>query len=93
MPIEPVLNEEEQFLIRHRLAFYMAQAQTALMQEQAEIFDAAINQSLEILTAYYDNESSVIANFKTQLNDLRSSQFNFEPDVTFDSEQSVKELL
>lgn len=93
MPIEPVLNEEEQFLIRHRLAFYMAQAQTALMQEQAGIFDAALKQSLDIITAYYDNDSSVIANFKTQLNELRGNQFNFEPDVVFDSEQYIKELL
>ncbi|MFY8352953.1 uroporphyrinogen-III C-methyltransferase [Pseudoalteromonas sp. SSM20] len=92
-PIEPLLSQEEQALIRHQLRFYMVQAQTALVKQQAVMFTAALQQAAEVLNNYYDVQASEVVYLNSQLSALQSQPLAFNPEFTFSSEAAIKELL
>lgn len=92
-PIEPLLSQEEQSLIRHQLRFYMVQAQTALVKQQAVMFTAALQQATEVLNNYYDVQASEVVYLNSQLSALQSQPLAFNPEFTFSSEAAIKELL
>ena len=92
-PIEPLLSQEEQSLIRHQLRFYMVQAQTALVKQQAVMFTAALQQAAEVLNNYFDVQASEVVYLSGQLSALQSQPLAFNPEFTFGSETAIKELL
>ncbi|AIY64321.1 uroporphyrinogen-III C-methyltransferase [Pseudoalteromonas piratica] len=92
-PVESLLSQEEQALIRHQLRFYMVQAQTALVKQQAVMFTAALKQAQSVLTNYYDVQASEVVYLNNQLSELQSQPLAFNPEFTFSSEAAIKELL
>ena len=91
--IEPLLSQEEQNLIRHQLRFYLVQAQTALMEQQATIYTQALAKANEIISRYYDQNDNAVIYLQQQLQTLQSTELDFKPEFTFQSAQAIKELI
>ncbi|WP_394228906.1 uroporphyrinogen-III C-methyltransferase [Pseudoalteromonas spongiae] len=92
-PIEPLLSQEEQALIRHQLRFYMAQAQTALTKQQPAIFSTALQQAQNVVKNYYDVQAANVKYLNNQLSELNAKPLVFTPEITFNSAAAIKELL
>lgn len=92
-PIEPLLSQEEQALIRHQLRFYMAQAQTALTKQQSAIFSTALQQAQNVVNNYYDVQAANVKYLNNQLSELNARPLVFTPEITFNSAAAIKELL
>ena len=92
-PIEPLLSQEEQALIRHQLRFYMAQAQTALTKQQPAIFSTALQQAQNVVNNYYDVQAANVKYLNNQLSELHARPLVFTPEITFNSAAAIKELL
>lgn len=92
-PIEPLLSQEEQALIRHQLRFYMAQAQTALTKQQPAIFSTALQQAQNVVNNYYDVQAANVKYLNNQLSELNARPLVFTPEITFNSAAAIKELL
>lgn len=91
--VEPLLSAEEQALIRHQLRFYLVQAQTALLEKQKSIFNASLGQANEVIKDYYNSQDPRVQHLVEQLETLLTLPLNFTPEVSFSSEQNIKELL
>ncbi|WP_377112977.1 uroporphyrinogen-III C-methyltransferase [Pseudoalteromonas sp. M58] len=89
--IEPLLTDRERHLINQRIKLNITQAQDALMSKQASIYFSALNDTKRLVTEYFkqdDNATKVV--LKTLVN-LEKEPLNFNPEVTLQSTQQVKE--
>jgi len=89
--IEPLLTQEEQSLIRQQVRFYISQSQTALQNQQAVIYKAALDQANIVLTSFFDTNSSAVKNVNSELNKLKNTPLNFNPQLNLASSQLMKE--
>lgn len=91
-PIEPLLDEREQNLVRLQLSFYLAQAQNALMNEQKDVFSAAISNAQKTLSAYFKQDVNSVGAIQQQLTMLAEMQLNFTPEFKLVTGSIVTEL-
>ncbi|SFD45625.1 uroporphyrinogen-III C-methyltransferase [Pseudoalteromonas denitrificans] len=89
--IEPLLTKEEQSLIRQQVRFYISQSQTALQNQQVVIYKAALEQANKVLASFFDTNSSAVHNVNNELNQLKSTPLNFNPQLNLASSQLMKE--
>ena len=89
--IEPLLTQEEQSLIRQQVRFYISQSQTALQNQQVVIYKAALEQANKVLVSFFDTNSSEVQNVNNELNQLKSTPLNFNPQLNLASSQLMKE--
>ncbi|MBU2972243.1 uroporphyrinogen-III synthase [Pseudoalteromonas sp. C2R02] len=89
--IEPLLTQEEQSLIRQQVRFYISQSQTALQNQQVVIYKAALEQANKVLVSFFDTHSSEVQNVNNELNQLKSTPLNFNPQLNLASSQLMKE--
>lgn len=89
--IEPLLTQEEQSLIRQQVRFYISQSQTALQNQQVVIYKAALEQANKVLVSFFDTNSSEVQNVNNELNQLKSTPLNFNPQLSLASSQLMKE--
>ena len=89
--IEPLLTQEEQSLIRQQVRFYISQSQTALQNQQVVIYKAALEQANKVLASFFDTNSSAVQNVNNELNQLKSTPLNFNPQLNLASSQLMKE--
>ena len=90
-PIEPLLSPQEQTLVRQRLAFYVTQSQSALLNQQAEVFKASIAQAQQVITHFYDQQASSVININQQLATLAEQDLQFNPRVELVSAAALQE--
>ncbi|ATC92932.1 uroporphyrinogen-III C-methyltransferase [Pseudoalteromonas tunicata] len=90
-PIEPLLSPSEQVLVRQQLAFYFAQAQTALLNKQAQVFATSLIQAQQVLSDFYDGSSPAVISLTEQLVTLRQTPLQFNPAVEFVSGAAFEE--
>ncbi|WP_064663174.1 uroporphyrinogen-III synthase [Pseudoalteromonas sp. MQS005] len=89
--IEPLLTDRERHLINQRIKLNITQAQDALMSKQASIYFSALNDTKRLVNEYFkqnDNATKVV--LQTLVN-LEKEPLNFNPEVTLQSTQQVKE--
>lgn len=91
-PIEPLLDEREQSLVRLQLSFFLAQAQNALMSEQKEVFSAAIASAQKILASYFKQDETTVSAMQQQLSLLADMPLNFAPEFSLGTGKAVSEL-
>ncbi|AZZ96653.1 uroporphyrinogen-III synthase [Pseudoalteromonas sp. R3] len=91
--IDPLLDAEEQQLIRAQLSSYLRQAQTALMQQQQSIYFTALEGAGATLARYYRTEDSAVVAMQAGLKALQRKEFAAPTALELQAPQAVKEWL
>ncbi|NMP04679.1 uroporphyrinogen-III synthase [Pseudoalteromonas arctica] len=89
--IEPLLTEQERHLINQRIKLNITQAQDALMSKQASIFFSALSEAKRLVGEYFKQDDDATKTVLKALSKLEKEQLNFNPKITLNSTQKVKE--
>ena len=90
-PIEPLLSPQEQTLVRQRLAFYIAQSQSALLNQQIDVFKTSITQAQQVIGDFYDQQANSVMNINQQLATLAAQELQFNPPIELVSADALQE--
>jgi uroporphyrin-3 C-methyltransferase/uroporphyrinogen III methyltransferase/synthase len=89
--IEPLLSEQERHLINQRIKLYVTQAQDALLSKQASVYFGAISEAKRLVGEYFKQDDNTTKMVLKSITDLEKEPLNFNPKVTLQSTQQVKE--
>ncbi|WMS90728.1 uroporphyrinogen-III synthase [Pseudoalteromonas sp. HL-AS1] len=89
--IEPLLTDQERHLINQRIKLNITQAQDALMSKQASIFFSALSEAKRLVGEYFKQDDDATKTVLKTLSKLEKEQLNFNPKITLNSTQKVKE--
>ena len=89
--IEPLLTDRERHLITQRIKLNITQAQDALMGKQASIYFNALNDTKRLVNEYFKQDDDATKVVIQTLANLEKESLNFNPEVTLQSTQQVKE--
>lgn len=89
--IEPLLTDRERHLITQRIKLNITQAQDALMGKQASIYFNALNDTKRLVNEYFKQDDDATKAVIQTLANLEKESLNFNPEVTLQSTQKVKE--
>ncbi|RRS07399.1 uroporphyrinogen-III synthase [Pseudoalteromonas sp. J010] len=91
--IDPLLDKNEQLLIRAQLRAYLTQAQTALMDQQAGIYFSALDGAAETLARYFDTQHPSVNAMQQALHKLSRSEVQRQDSVELATPAAVKGWL
>ncbi|WP_164517630.1 uroporphyrinogen-III C-methyltransferase [Pseudoalteromonas rubra] len=91
--IDPLLDAQEQQLIRAQLNSYLRQAQTALMQQQQSVYFTALEGAGMTLARYYRSDNSAVVAMQAGLKALQQKEFTAQTALELQTPQAVKEWL
>ncbi|CAH9065567.1 hypothetical protein PSECIP111854_03710 [Pseudoalteromonas sp. CIP111854] len=91
--IDPLLDAEQQQLLRAQLRSHLSQAQTALMDKQASIFFSALESAEATLVQFYNPQDSAVQSMQTSLVALLQAPLKFSSQINLQSATAVKEWL
>ncbi|WP_171045095.1 uroporphyrinogen-III C-methyltransferase [Pseudoalteromonas rubra] len=91
--IDPILDAQEQQLIRAQLNSYLRQAQTALMQQQQSVYFTALEGAGMTLARYYRSDNSAVVAMQAGLKALQQKEFAAQATLELQTPQAVKEWL
>ena len=91
--IDPLLDAQEQQLLKAQLRGYLSQAQTALMDKQASVFFTALKQAQQHLEAYFAADKAEVKAMQSALIELQQQPLQFSRPVQLSSEQVLKSWL
>jgi uroporphyrin-3 C-methyltransferase/uroporphyrinogen III methyltransferase/synthase len=89
--IEPLLTDRERHLITQRIKLNITQAQDALMSKQASIYFNALNDTKRLVNEYFKQDDNATKVVLQTLVNLEKEPLNFNPEVTLQSTEQVKE--
>ncbi|PLT25809.1 uroporphyrinogen-III C-methyltransferase [Pseudoalteromonas sp. MelDa3] len=89
--IEPLLTDQDRHLINQRIKLNITQAQDALMSKQASIFFSALSEAKRLVGEYFKQDDDATKTVLKALSKLEKEQLNFNPKITLNSTQKVKE--
>jgi uroporphyrin-3 C-methyltransferase len=92
-PLEPYLAERQQWLIEQQLKHAIAQAQTAALNEQIDLYRSAIQQGIDIIVEHYQLENSQVSQFLGVLKELQSTDFSRNYPSSLSSPSALKDIL
>lgn len=91
--IDPLLDKNEQLLIRTQLRAYLTQAQTALMDQQASIYFSALDSAADTLARYFDTQHAPVNAMQQALNKLSRSEVQRQESIELATPAAVKGWL
>ncbi|AOT09981.1 uroporphyrinogen-III synthase [Pseudoalteromonas luteoviolacea] len=91
--IDPLLDAQEQQLIRAQLRSYLQQAQTAFLDQQASIFDQALSGAISTLNSYYRTSDSASNMVMEQLQVLKRAEHPVTQTPQLATPNALKEWL
>ncbi|ESP93601.1 uroporphyrinogen-III C-methyltransferase [Pseudoalteromonas luteoviolacea] len=91
--IDPLLDAQEQQLIRAQLRSYLQQAQTAFLDQQASIFDQALTGAKNTLARYYRSGDARSAMVLERLQVLQGTEHSVTKVPQITTPQALKEWL
>nr|WP_282099075.1 uroporphyrinogen-III C-methyltransferase [Pseudoalteromonas luteoviolacea] len=91
--IDPLLDAQEQQLIRAQLRSYLQQAQTAFLDNQASIFDQALSGAQVTLTSYYRTDESASNTVLEQIQMLQRTEHPVVKAPQLATPKALKEWL
>jgi uroporphyrin-3 C-methyltransferase/uroporphyrinogen III methyltransferase/synthase len=91
--IDPLLDAQEQQLLKAQLRGYLSQAQTALMDKQASVFFTALKQAQQHLEAYFAADKAEVKAMQSALIELQQQPLQFSRPMQLSSEQVLKSWL
>nr|WP_282099835.1 uroporphyrinogen-III C-methyltransferase [Pseudoalteromonas luteoviolacea] len=91
--IDPLLDAQEQQLIRAQLRSYLQQAQTAFLDQQASIFDLALTGAKNTLARYYRSGDATSDMVLERLQVLQRTEHSVTKVPQISTPQALKEWL
>ncbi|MCF2829313.1 MULTISPECIES: uroporphyrinogen-III C-methyltransferase [unclassified Pseudoalteromonas] len=91
--IDPLLDKNEQLLIRTQLRAYLTQAQTALIDQQASIYFSALDSAADTLARYFDTQHAPVSAMQQALNKLSRSEVQRQEPIELATPAAVKGWL
>ncbi|MBQ4834105.1 uroporphyrinogen-III synthase [Pseudoalteromonas sp. MMG010] len=91
--VAPLLTDQQRHLISQRIKLYITQAQDALMSKQASIYFNAIDQTKRLVAEYFKKDDNTTQAVIKSLDALSQEPLNFNPQVTLQSTEQVKEWM
>jgi len=92
-PLEPYLAERQQWLIKQQLKHTIDVAQSAALNEQAELYRSSLQQGIDLINEHYLLENSQVSQFLTTLQDLKSIDFSRNYPSSLSSQAALKDIL
>lgn len=91
--IKPVLSTQQQWLVREQLKHTLLQAQTAILQEQATLFQQSMQRALGIIIDNFDLKEPAVEQFIGSLQNLAETEISREYPAQLESALPLKDLL
>ncbi|PCK30069.1 uroporphyrinogen-III C-methyltransferase [Pseudoalteromonas piscicida] len=91
--IDPLLDKNEQMLIRAQLRAYLTQAQTALVDQQASIYFSALDSAADTLKRYFDTQQAPVIAMQQALSKLSRSEVQRQDAIELATPAAVKGWL
>ncbi|MFW8592005.1 uroporphyrinogen-III C-methyltransferase [Glaciecola sp. 2405UD65-10] len=92
-PLEPYLAERQQWLIEEQIKHALAQAQTAVLNEQEALFKSAIQTAMTGVADNYLLDDNKVANFLESLQNLQNTNFTQDMPNKIEAQASLKRLI
>lgn len=92
-PVEPVLTQETQWLIREQLRYQLMQAQAAALDYNATLFEQTLTQANSIIVSRFDNTDSQVLGYLAAIQNLVSTDVTRVVPTELVSQQPLAELL
>lgn len=92
-PLEPYLAERQQWLIEQQLKHAIAQAQSAVLNEQQALYVATMDTAVDLLETHYQNDDASVQQFINALQELKSADFTRNLPKALESQASLKDIL
>ena len=91
MVVAPFLSEQERHLVKQRLSLYLAQAQDAILTKQSSVYFTAVEAAHALVKDYFKQDDAVTKAALKSLTELSKEQLDFNPNVSLQSTEQVKE--
>jgi uroporphyrin-3 C-methyltransferase len=92
-PLSPYLSERQQWLIEQQLKHALSQAQTAALDEQYALYQAALQQAVKLVVEHYQIEHNDVSQFVNALQTLQSTNFERAYPTTLSSLDALKDAV
>jgi uroporphyrin-3 C-methyltransferase len=91
--LETLVTPEQEAYLRQSLRLIIEQSQIALLKQEQKLYDASIDDALELLNGYYDTERPDTQSVISRLKELKQTQITPElPDIS-GSQQALAEFI
>ncbi|NMP81500.1 uroporphyrinogen-III synthase [Pseudoalteromonas arctica] len=91
--VAPFLDEQERHLVNQRIKLYITQAQDALLSKQASIYFSTLSEAKRLVDEYFKKDDNATQRVLKSIANLEKESLNFNPKVTLQSTQQVKEWV
>ncbi|WP_457934314.1 uroporphyrinogen-III synthase [Pseudoalteromonas sp. SCSIO 43210] len=91
--VAPFLDEQERHLVNQRIKLYITQAQDALLSKQASIYFSTLSEAKRLVDEYFKKDDNATQRVLKSIASLEKESLNFNPKVTLQSTQQVKEWV
>lgn len=91
--IDPLLDKQEQQLLKAQLRSHLSQAQSALMDKQASVFFSALSSAQQTLTSYFKMDSAAVQAMHDELVLMQGQSLAFNQTVQLRSAKAVQGWL
>ena len=83
MPVEPLMSEQAQWLVREQLSFTLLQAKTAAIQGESTLYQQALQRALGLIVENYELTAVEVEQFSAALQNLQQINIerNFPPQL------------
>lgn len=92
-PLEPYLSERQKWLIEQQVKHALSQAQTAVLNEHAELYKASTQTALGLLVNHYDLDDSKVGQFIEALQELQNTDFTKTLPTRLQAQASLKDII
>lgn len=92
-PLKPMLDQQQQWLAREQLKYSLLLAQSAVLKEQATLFQQSVQQSIGLLVDHYDLEKPAVAQFIDGLQNIDETKIERKYPTELESAQPLKDLM
>ncbi len=86
-PIEPILSERQEELVKENLRALLEQARLAVLTQEEKIYQEALKNSVKWLETYYDESNQVVKNAHVALQTLQASHLQMQLPIITSLEQ------
>ncbi|MBC3766487.1 uroporphyrinogen-III C-methyltransferase [Neptunicella marina] len=90
--VQPLMNAQEQWLVKQQFKHYLQQAEWALQQEKADYFVQSVQAALVNLQQYFDFSSAAVRQVEQQLLELSKTDIHRQYPQQLSAAQPLREL-
>src|SRR5690606_35438629 len=91
--VQPLLSEQQQWLVKEQLKHYLQQAELVILREQTELFAPLLTSAQQNLQQYFDLTSSRVNQFNQQLQQLATTDIRRDYPEQLQSIRPLQDLL